>query len=55
MIYETDNCPLCGKTVSWLVNGTNNDVIKIKTRRRTTVLVHKNCIEKEKRNGYKQS
>lgn len=49
MMYITSECPLCGVCVIWDTNGDNPDVVKIRTRRRTVVLVHKDCIEKEKK------
>lgn len=48
MMYLTNDCPLCGICVIWDTNGDNKEVVKIKTRRRSVVLVHKSCIEKER-------
>ena len=49
MMYITGECPICGICVIWDTNGANDGVVKIKTKRRSVVLAHKSCIEKEKK------
>ena len=42
-------CIICGKMCDYLNGKTNSNIVYIKTKRRTVVLVHRDCIEKEKR------
>ena len=47
MTYLTSDCPYCGVCVIADTNSNNADIIKIKTKRRTVVLAHRKCVEKE--------
>ena len=53
--YIVRDCPVCGKTIS--IPGGRDipaDIGYIKTKRRTVVLVHKNCMKERKQNGHNQ-
>jgi hypothetical protein len=47
MMYFTGACPLCGLDVIMDTNTDNQDIIKIRTKRRSTVLVHKECYQNQ--------
>lgn len=47
MTYLTSDCPYCGVCVIADTNSNNADIVKIKTKRRTVVLAHRKCVEKE--------
>ena len=49
MMYLTGACPLCGLDVILDTKSDNPDVIKIRTKRRSTVLVHKYCYEQSQK------
>ena len=46
MMYFTGVCPLCGLDIIMDTKTDNPDIIKIRTKRRSTVLVHKDCYSK---------
>lgn len=46
MMYLTGVCPLCGLDIIMDTKSDNPDIIKIRTKRRSTVLVHKDCYRK---------
>lgn len=45
MMYFTGACPLCGLDIIMDTNTDNPDIIRIRTKRRSTVLVHKSCYQ----------
>lgn len=44
-IYTT--CPICGQSVHWTNGLTNYGLVLIKTKRKSVLVIHENCIEKE--------
>ena len=42
-------CPICGEAVSWLNGSTNNGLIYIKTKRKSVLVIHEKCVDKERR------
>ena len=44
----TTTCPICGDFVKWENGKTNSKLVYIKTRRKSVLVIHKTCIEKEK-------
>ena len=44
-MYITSACPLCGRSISVDLSESNPEIITIRTRRRSTVLVHKHCYD----------
>ena len=40
-------CPICGKLAAYINGRTNTDVVLIRTKRKTTNVYHRDCIEKE--------
>ena len=46
MMYFTGACPLCGLDIIMDTKTNNPDIIKIRTKRRSTVLAHKDCYVK---------
>ena len=49
MMYGAYTCPLCGKDIVFCSEGEyqDTDTIKIRTKRRSTVLVHKECYQNQ--------
>ena len=47
MMYLTGACPLCGLDIIMDTNTDNPDIIKIRTKRCSTVLVHKECYQNQ--------
>ena len=47
MIYGAYTCPLCGGSIVWDTLTNDPDIIKIRTKRRSTVLVHKECYQNQ--------
>lgn len=45
MTIITETCPLCGQTITIYDSLQYDGVIKIRTKRRSTVLVHKRCYD----------
>lgn len=45
MMYFTGACPICGLDIIMDTDSDNPDIIKIRTKRRSTVLVHKECYQ----------
>lgn len=43
MTIISETCPLCGQTITIDDSLEHDGVIKIRTKRRSTVLVHKDC------------
>ena len=54
--YIVRDCPICGQTIS-IPSGKDipPKIGYIKTKRRTVVLVHKNCMKVRKQNGHIKS
>lgn len=49
-------CPSCGEVIHWVNGQTNNGIVYIKTKRKTVLLFHAKCIEKENmQNGHIKS
>ena len=46
-IYTT--CPICGQSVTWYNGKVNKDLVYIKTKRKSVLVIHKNCIQNEGR------
>ena len=47
-------CPICGQTIAIMAGHTiPADITYIKTKRRSVVLVHKNCMRGELQNEHK--
>ena len=46
-------CIICGECCDYLNGKTNSNIVYIKTKRRSVVLVHRTCIEKEKKENEK--
>ena len=42
-------CPICGGAVQWLNGKTNNGLVYIKTKRKSVLVIHENCIQNERR------
>lgn len=40
-------CPICKQPVEWLNGRTNNGLVYIKTKRKSVLVIHENCIQKE--------
>lgn len=40
-------CPICNQPVLWLNGSTNNGLVYIKTKRKSVLVIHENCIQKE--------
>ena len=40
-------CPICKQPVEWHNGRTNNGLVYIKTKRRSVLVIHENCIQKE--------
>ena len=40
-------CPICGQAVEWRNGSTNNGLVYIKTKRKSVLVIHENCIQKE--------
>ena len=52
----TRDCPICGQTITiWSGRDIPADIGYIKTKRRTVVLVHKNCMKERIQNGHIKS
>ena len=47
MMYLTGACPLCGLDIIMDTDTDNPDIITIRTKRRSTVLVHKECYQNQ--------
>lgn len=41
-------CPICGDMVRWLDGGTNEGLVYIKTKRKSVLVIHENCIQNER-------
>ena len=50
-------CPICGDTVKWLNGYTNAGLVYIKTKRKSVLVIHQNCIQNERtvQNGHIKS
>lgn len=40
-------CPICGQAVVWVNGCTNNGLVYIKTKRKSVLVIHEKCIQKE--------
>lgn len=50
-------CPICGDTVTWYNGRTNKGLVYIKTKRKSVLVIHENCIHNERsvQNGHIKS
>lgn len=50
-------CPICGNTVTWSNGRTNKGLVYIKTKRKSVLVIHENCIQNERsvQNGHIKS
>lgn len=50
-------CPICGDAVTWYNGRTNNGLVYIKTKRKSVLVIHENCIQNERsvQNGHIKS
>ena len=44
-------CIICGNMCDYLNGKTNSNIVYIKNKRRSVVLVHKSCIDKERKDN----
>lgn len=50
-------CPICGDAVTWYSGRTNSGLVYIKTKRKSVLVIHENCIQNERsvQNGHIKS
>lgn len=50
-------CPICGDSVAWYNGRANNGLVYIKTKRKSVLVIHENCIQNERsvQNGHIKS
>ncbi len=50
-------CPICGDSITWTNGATNAGKVYIKTKRKSVLVIHENCIQNERsvQNGHIKS